>query len=68
MDLKGILQKKLNHNDIEKNISINKNSKNYAFLKDLKKQSKCDHDWNEVRVWSFGATYIKCYSNYKTSF
>lgn len=24
-----------------------------------KKQDMCNHDWSEVRVWSFGATYIK---------
>ena len=22
-------------------------------------QFNCIHDWNEVRVWSFGATYIR---------
>lgn len=25
----------------------------------MNKKANCDHDWNEVRVWSFGATYIK---------
>ena len=25
----------------------------------MNKNNKCVHDWNEVRVWSFGATYIK---------
>ena len=33
-------------------------------------QQTCDHDWNEVRVWSLGATYIKYCNrcNYKETF
>ena len=42
------------------------NNYKYIINQSLKKQNKCDHDWNEVRVWSFGATYIKycnkCYA------
>ena len=29
----------------------------------MSEKNKCKHDWNEVKVWSFGATYIKYCNN-----
>ena len=29
----------------------------------MSKQKICNHNWNEVRVWSYGATYIRYCDN-----
>ncbi len=58
IEVKTFLKHKHNNNKAKRifgkgNVKIN------AFVQDLKKQNTCEHDWNEVRVWSFGATYIR---------
>lgn len=57
MDLKAIVRnmdKKIFQKN-ENKTSINR----YNFTQHVNKQKNCEHDWNEVRVWSLGATYIK---------
>lgn len=54
--MKGIEDEKMMNVKHDNNkINIDK----YLISQSLKKQNECVHDWNEVRVWSFGATYIK---------
>ena len=58
IEVSTILKYKHNNNKAKTiigNANINKN----AFAPDLKKQNTCEDKWNEVRVWSFGATNIR---------
>ena len=48
----------LNEKDAKRNFP-NEELEYFKNIYDSKNQINCIHDWNEVRVWSFGVTYIK---------